>query len=255
VNSFQLHAGEYVYLPRGCIYKVTGAGCKDEALPLVCTLSFSHRTSVLDFMGCCIAKAMSDEHAAASLHSDWHLDVSSVLCDAASGSDNARGAAALQKLVSLTSKADTRTLATIVSQAAAADMLVQMLSLRLPLQVPPGIKRFLWEDKGPKNLTIDDEVRLVRRGAAVAVLDGDAAVVYHCCRNERCAPPPDLQPRALEYEPDMLPVLLQMLCAHPAYVAIRHLEGNLDDNEKVAIAQSLYSEGVLMCHRTASSSE
>ena len=255
IDSFHLAAGDFVYLPRGCIYMVAGADSGDESMSLMCTLSFSHRTSILDFMGCCIARAMADEHVSAALLGCWHSDVSSVLADVSIGVDGARGSLALQELLSLASKADARALVKHSAQAAAADMLTQCLSLRLPLHVPPAIKRFLWEDKGPKNLTIDDEIRLVRRGIAVAILEDDAAVVYHCCRNERSAPPPDLQPRALEFEPEMLPVIRQIIAAYPAYVAVRHLSGGLDDDEKVAIAQSLYSEGVLMCHRVAATSQ
>ncbi len=254
-DSFQLSAGDYVYLPRGCIYKVSGADCDENSLPLMCTLSFSHRTSILDFMGCCIARAMADERASASLHGTWHRDVSSYLADIVIGVEESQGSVALQEVLSLAAKVDTKKLVKNTAQAAAADMLIQCLSLRLPLHVPPSIKRFLWEDKGPKTLTINDEVRLVRRGVAVAVLDNDVAVVYHCCRNERSAPPPDLQPRALEYEPDMLPVIHQIFAAYPAYTAVRSLSGGLDDSEKVAIVQSLYNEGVLMCHRVAASSQ
>ena len=234
---------------------MAGADCGDESLPLMCTLSFSHRTSILDLMGCCIARAMADEHVSAALQGTWHRDVSSVLADVAIGVDDAHGSLALQELLSLASKADVRALVKQSAQAAAADMLIQCLSLRLPLHVPPSIKRFLWEDKGPKNLTIDDEIRLVRRGIAVAIFEDDATVVYHCCRNERSAPPPDLQPRALEFEPEMLSVIRQIIAAYPAYVAIRHLSGGLNDDEKVAIAQSLYCEGVLMCHRVAEPSQ
>jgi hypothetical protein len=254
VESFQLCTGDYVYLPRGCIYKVSGSDCNDNSVPLMCTLSFSYRTSVLDFMGCCIARAMADERASASVQSTWHRDVSSYLADVATGVEDSLGAGALHELLALTAKTDTRTLVKSTAQAAASDMLIQCLSLRLPLHVPPSIKRFLWEDKGPKTLTIDDEVRLVRRGVAVAVLDDDAAVVYHCCRNERSAPPPDLQPRALEYEPDMLPVIRQIFSSYPAYISVRSLSGGLDDGEKVAIVQSLYNDGVLMCHRVCVSS-
>jgi hypothetical protein len=255
VDSFNLTSGDYVYLPRGCIYKVCGADGADGTLPLMCTLSFSYRTSFLDFMSCCTARAMADERAAAALQGSWHRDVSSSLADIAAGVDEVHNASALQELLLLAAKADAKVLVKNTAQAAASDMLIQCLSLRLPLHVPPSIKRFLWEDKGPKNLTIDDEVRLVRRGVAVAVLDDDASVVYHCCRNERSAPPPDLQPRALEYEPEMLPVIHQIFAAYPAYVAVRELSGGLDDSEKVAIVQSLYSEGVLMCHRCAVPSE
>ncbi len=253
-ESFQLSSGDYVYLPRGCIYKVSGAECSDMSVPLICTLSFSHRTSILDLMGCCIAKAMADERASAALQSSWHRDVSSYLADVVIGVEATHGIAALQHLLSLTAKVDTKKLIENTAQAAAADMLIQCLTLRLPLHVPPSIKRFLWEDKGPKTLTIGDEVRLIRRGVAVAILDGDVAVVYHCCRNERSAPPPDLQPRALEYEPDMLPVIRQIFSAYPAYTAVRDLTGGLEESEKVAIVQSLYNEGVLMCHRVAMSS-
>lgn len=255
VDSFKLSAGDYVYLPRGCIYRVCGADCAEEILPLMCTLSFSYRTSILDFMGCCIARAMSDARASAALQGTWHRDVSSFLADAAAGGNGALCSSILQELMSLAANADAKALVKNTLQAAAADMLIQCLSLRLPLHVPPSIKRFLWEDKGPKNLTIDDEVRLVRRGIAVAALDDSAAVVYHCCRNERSAPAHDLQPRALEYEPDMLPVIRQLFSAYPAYTSICDISGDLDDSEKVAIAQSLYSEGVLMCHRSATPSE
>ncbi len=255
VDSFQLVAGDYVYLPRGCIYRVSGGDCAEGTLPLICTLSFSYRTSVLDFMSCCVAKAMSDERASAALQGAWHRDVSSSLADIAAGVDAAHSSLVLQELMSLVAKVDVKELVKNTTQAAAADMLIQCLSLRLPLHLPPSIKRFLWEDKGPKNLAIDDEVRLVRRGIAVAVLDGDAAVVYHCCRNERSAPASDLQPRALEYEADMLPVIRCLFSAYPAYTSLRDLSGGLDDSEKIAIAQSLYSEGVLMCHRTASLSQ
>ena len=255
IDSFQLSAGDYVYLPRGCIYSVSGADCSSGHMPLMCTLSFSYRTSVLDFMCCCIARAMADERASAALPPAWHRDISSHLADVAMGENVSLGSVALQQLLPLAGKVDTGALVVNTAQAAAADMLIQCLSLRLPLHVPPSIKRFLWEDKGPKNLTIDDEVRLVRRGIAVAVLDEDAAVVYHCCRNERCAPAPDVQPRALEFEPEMLSVIHQIFAAYPTYVAVRNLSGDLDDSEKVAIAQSLYSEGVLMCHRVAAAAE
>ena len=85
--------------------------------------------------------------------------------------------------------------------------------------------------------------RIARPGIARLVLEDNQAVVYHCGDNSRVYHETPLSP--LEFEMDDGPALEQLLTTEePAWIPVHELiHDTIED--KVAIAQSLYDEGIL----------
>ena len=86
-------------------------------------------------------------------------------------------------------------------------------------------------------------VRLVRPGIARLVLENDKAVLYHCADNSIVYHEHALSP--MEFELDDGPALEQLLtCVEPHWIGVADLiHDTIED--KVAVAQALYDEGVL----------
>ena len=85
--------------------------------------------------------------------------------------------------------------------------------------------------------------RLVRPGVARLVIEDDKAVVYHCGDNSREYHGNPLSP--MEFEMDDGPALEQLLTTvEPHWIFVNDLYHDTIE-DKVAIAQSLYDEGVL----------
>ena len=85
--------------------------------------------------------------------------------------------------------------------------------------------------------------RLARPGIARLVIEDEKAVVYHCGDNARSFHGNPLSP--LEFEMDDGPALEQLLTTvEPDWIFVNDLfHDTIED--KVAIAQSLYDEGIL----------
>ena len=85
--------------------------------------------------------------------------------------------------------------------------------------------------------------RLARPGIARLVLEDDKAVVYHCADNARVFHGNPLSP--LEFEMDDGPALEQLLTTvEPAWIMVNDLYHDTIE-DKVAIARSLYDDGIL----------
>lgn len=94
--------------------------------------------------------------------------------------------------------------------------------------------------------------RLVRPGIARLVIEDDKAVVYHCGDNSREYHGNPLSP--LEFEMDDGAAIEQLLTTiEPHWIFVNDLfHDTIED--KVAIAQSLYDEGILAIKNQADSS-
>jgi lysine-specific demethylase/histidyl-hydroxylase NO66 len=84
---------------------------------------------------------------------------------------------------------------------------------------------------------------LARPGIARLVLEDDKAVVYHCADNSRVFRGNPLSP--LEFDMDDGPALEQLITTvEPAWIMVNDLlHDSIED--KVAIAGSLYDDGIL----------
>lgn len=91
---------------------------------------------------------------------------------------------------------------------------------------------------GPSSLC-----RLVRPGVARLVIEDEKAVVYHCGDNSREHHGNPISP--LEFEMDDGPAIEQLLTTvEPRWIGVSDLfHDSIED--KMAIAQSLYDEGIL----------
>jgi len=123
-------------------------------------------------------------------------------------------------------------------------------------------KRFM-SDRQPFTLTLEEKAqtcksddkskqqdilpntlcRLVRPGVARLILEEEKAVVYHCGDNSREYRGNPLRP--LEFEMDDGPAIEQLLTTvEPHWIFVNDLYHDTIE-DKVAIAQSLYDEGIL----------
>ena len=85
--------------------------------------------------------------------------------------------------------------------------------------------------------------RIARPGIARLVLEDDKAVVYHCMENSRVFHGKPLSP--MEFETDDGPALEQLVTTiEPNWIRVNDLfHDTIED--KVAIAQALFDEGIL----------
>lgn len=90
--------------------------------------------------------------------------------------------------------------------------------------------------------------RLTRPGIARIVVEEDKAVLYHCLENSRDYQGNPLSP--MEFEMDDGPSLEQLLTTvEPHWILVNDLfHDTIED--KVAIAQALYDEGILAIHES-----
>eukprot|EP00980_Cylindrotheca_fusiformis_P004644 scaffold991_cov128-Cylindrotheca_fusiformis.AAC.16 len=130
----------------------------------------------------------------------------------------------------------------------------QMAKRYMSERQPPALTK---QEKEKTNLgTSGDNVeilpntmcRLARPGIARLVIEDERAVVYHCLENSREYQGNPLSP--MEYEMDDGPALEQLLTtAEPHWILVNDLfHDTIED--KVAIAQSLYDEGILAVHQS-----
>ena len=102
--------------------------------------------------------------------------------------------------------------------------------------------------KSEKDILPASLCRLTRPGVARLVLEDDKAVIYHCMDNSRVYQENPLSP--LEFETDDGPALEQLLTTvEPNWIRVNDLYHDTIE-DKVAIAQSLYDEGIL-CVRSS----
>jgi lysine-specific demethylase/histidyl-hydroxylase NO66 len=99
------------------------------------------------------------------------------------------------------------------------------------------------EDEDTKEILPNTKCRLARPGIARLILEDDKSVVYHCADNARVFHDKPLNP--LEFEMDDGAALEQLLTVvEPNWILVNDLfHDTIED--KVAIAQCLYDEGVL----------
>jgi len=94
-------------------------------------------------------------------------------------------------------------------------------------------------------------LRMLRPGAAIALVEDGVLVVYHCMDNSRELYGAPLRP--LEFELDDGPAIEMLLLAYPDSVLVSDLPHSSEEMEdKVSIAQALYKEGFLVIVDTAS---
>lgn len=119
----------------------------------------------------------------------------------------------------------------------------RFLSDRLPPGFTPDEISYTSEGQKDEKIWPTTMCRLARPGIARLVLEDGKAVLYHCADNTCVYHEVPLSP--LEFEVDDAPALEQLITTvEPKWIAISDLihEGMED---KIAIAQSLYDEGIL----------
>ena len=132
---------------------------------------------------------------------------------------------------------------------AAAD---QMAKRFMSERQPPSLTKREFEKtisgEGSKDILPNTMCRLARPGIARLVIEEDRAVIYHCLENSREFQGNPLSP--LEYEMDDGPALEQLLTTvEPHWILVNDLfHDTIED--KIAIAQSLYDEGILAIHES-----
>lgn len=95
--------------------------------------------------------------------------------------------------------------------------------------------------------------RLVRPGIGRLVIEDDKAVVYHCADNSRIFHEHPISP--LEFEMDDGPSLEQLLTTvEPDWIVVNDLYHDTIE-DKIAIAQALYDEGILATRQADEESE
>jgi hypothetical protein len=95
------------------------------------------------------------------------------------------------------------------------------------------------------------QLRTIRPGVAVAVVEEGKVVVYHCLDNSRETFGSPINP--LEFEVDDGPAIETLLNAYPGSITVEELEHPSDEiDDKVAIVQALYKEGLLVITDAAS---
>lgn len=121
---------------------------------------------------------------------------------------------------------------------------------------PPALtkrERAQTSRENEKDILPNTKCRLVRPGIARLVIEEEQAVVYHCGDNSRVYRDKPLNP--LEYEMDDGPSLEQLITTvEPGWILVNNLYHDTIE-DKVAIAQSLYDEGILAIDNEEESSE
>lgn len=128
---------------------------------------------------------------------------------------------------------------------AACDQLAKrFLSDRQPVALTPAEHVQTSRHDEDQQLLPNTLCRLVRPGVARLVLEDDnKAVVYHCADNAREYRGAPLSP--LEFEMDDGPAIEQLLTTtEPHWIFVNDLYHDTIE-DKVAIAQALYDEGIL----------
>jgi hypothetical protein len=95
------------------------------------------------------------------------------------------------------------------------------------------------------------QLRMIRPGVAVAVVEEGKVVVYHCLDNSRETFGNPINP--LEFEVDDGPAIETLLNAYPRSVTVEELEHPSDEiDDKLGIVLALYKEGLLVITDAAS---
>jgi lysine-specific demethylase/histidyl-hydroxylase NO66 len=134
--------------------------------------------------------------------------------------------------------------------AACDEMAKRYMSERQPPALTEQEAEKTIEKEGVKDVLPNTMCRLTRPGIARLVIEENGAVIYHCMENSREHHGNPVSP--LEYEMDDGPALEQLLTTvEPHWILVNDLfHDTIED--KVAIAQSLYDEGILAIHQTDS---
>ncbi|GKZ00814.1 hypothetical protein MPSEU_001033100 [Mayamaea pseudoterrestris] len=138
---------------------------------------------------------------------------------------------------------------------AACDQLgVRFISERLPPAL--SLKEKARTDAGvcaSFNVLPGTMCRIARQGIARLVIDDGKAVLFHCCDNSRVYMEKALNP--LEFELDDAPAIEQLLTTvEPRWIMVNDLfHDSIDD--KVAVAQALFDEGLLAVYSPSESDE
>ena len=104
------------------------------------------------------------------------------------------------------------------------------------------------QEEGAGKVWPNTMCRLARPGVARLVLEDDKAILYHCVDNSRVYHGNPLSP--MEFEMDDAPALEMLLATEePRWIMVQDLIHD-DIEDKMAIAQALYDEGVLAIMQT-----
>lgn len=134
--------------------------------------------------------------------------------------------------------------------AACDQLAVRHMSERQPPSLTP--KELMNTVKAPdgesKSIMPNTMCRIVRPGIARIVVEEGKAILYHCLDNSREFQGNPLSP--MEFEMDDGPALEQLLTTtEPHWILVNDLyHDSIED--KVAVAQALYDEGILAIHES-----
>lgn len=143
--------------------------------------------------------------------------------------------------------------------AGADDRARILLKERLPICLGPTGKagkgadreEMLEEERGERAGLVDkrSKIRMVRAGVARLHGEGAVVVLYNCIDNSREYHGADEQ--GLDFDPLYSQALQQLLVAYPKYTSVGKLDGALDEEEKVELAQVLVANGIAEVKETA----
>ena len=136
--------------------------------------------------------------------------------------------------------------------AGADDRARTLLKERLPICLGPTGKggrgadreEMLEEERGERAGLVDEKskIRMVRAGVARLHGEGAVVVLYNCVDNSREYHGAEEQ--GLDFDPIYSQALQQLLVGYPKYTSVSKLEGDLDTDEKVELAQVLVANGI-----------
>jgi lysine-specific demethylase/histidyl-hydroxylase NO66 len=98
-------------------------------------------------------------------------------------------------------------------------------------------------DKISRKLTFASRIRLHRQNSARVKAEGELCVLYHAANNSRDYHGKEEQ--ALEFDIDYMQALNQLIQAYPAYVRVRDLLMEGEEEDKLQLAQVLASNGII----------
>ncbi|KAL9952077.1 hypothetical protein ACROYT_G039281 [Oculina patagonica] len=243
----ELAAGDVLYFPRGTIHQ---ADTPSDTHSLHITLSTYQKNSWTDFMEKLIPGALQiafeeDREFRQGLPLNY-LDFMGV---ANSEVNTKERSDFLKKVEKLMMK--------LVSHApvdAAADQLaVGVLHDCLPPVLTEGeAKQSIfgdnssWKDgkiSGKVTIGEDTEIRLIRKGVARLVVEGEVVTVYHTLENSRVYHEKELD--RLEFGLEAGPVVESILRSFPEYIKVKDLPHE-DTTYKIDVVTLLYEKGILV---------
>ncbi|XP_019643826.1 PREDICTED: bifunctional lysine-specific demethylase and histidyl-hydroxylase NO66 isoform X1 [Branchiostoma belcheri] len=102
---------------------------------------------------------------------------------------------------------------------------------------------------GSVDLKTSTSVKLVRKGAARLVMEGEQVFLYHVLENARVYHGAELQP--IEIPPDAAPAVEYLMHSYPAYVTIDSFPLDLQQ-DKVDLAMLMFEKGIIIAQEPVS---